>query len=36
MKTAAYLRPSTAEQNEDLQRQGIIRSVEHADLDVTD
>ena len=36
MKTAAYLRVSTAEQDETLQRQGITRFAEHADLNVTD
>ena len=36
MQTAAYLRVSTAEQDEALQRQGITRFVEHADLSVTD
>jgi len=36
MKTAAYLRVSTAEQDEALQRQGITRFAEHADLNVTD
>jgi DNA invertase Pin-like site-specific DNA recombinase len=36
MKTAAYLRVSTAEQDEALQRQGITRFAEHTDLNVTD
>ena len=36
MKTAAYLRVFTAEQDEALQRQGITRFAEHTDLNVTD
>jgi len=36
MTTAAYLRVSTADQSADLQRRGIERFAEHADLDVTD
>ena len=35
-KTAAYLRVSTAEQDEALQRQGITRFAEQAELNVTD
>ena len=34
MKTAAYLRVSTVDQNADLQRRGIQRFAGHADLDV--
>lgn len=34
MKTAAYVRVSTAEQNTELQRRGIERFCEHAGLDV--
>ena len=36
MTTAAYLRVSTTGQSADLQRRGIKRFAEHADLDVTD
>jgi len=36
MKTAAYVRVSTAEQNTQLQRNGITRFAEHANLDIVE
>ena len=36
MKTAAYLRISTVDQTLALQRRGIRRFADHADLDVTE